>query len=47
MKDTKLPIKEGFISFRGYNVWYGIVGEREEQGKLPLLCLHGGSWGST
>jgi len=35
-------MKEGFISFRGYRVWYGIVGEREELGKLPLLCLHGG-----
>ena len=34
--------KEGFISFRGYKVWYGIVGEREKPGKLPLLCLHGG-----
>jgi len=35
-------IKEGFISFRGCKVWYGIVGEREKPGKLPLLCLHGG-----
>ncbi|MHA2008598.1 MAG: proline iminopeptidase-family hydrolase [Promethearchaeota archaeon] len=40
--DNKLSIKEGFISFKGYKVWYGIVGEREEPGKLPLLCLHGG-----
>ena len=37
-----LPFKEGFVSFHGFNVWYGIVGEREEPGKLPLLCLHGG-----
>ena len=39
--DTAIS-KEGFISFRGFKVWYGIVGEREESGKLPLLCLHGG-----
>lgn len=36
------PIKEGFIPFRGFNVWYRIVGDREARGKLPLLCLHGG-----
>ena len=39
---TKLPTKEGHISFRGYNVWYRIVGDHEEPGKFPLLCLHGG-----
>jgi proline-specific peptidase len=39
---TPASIKEGFVSFHGYKVWYGIVGEREEPGKLPLLCLHGG-----
>jgi len=39
---TPTSIKEGFVSFRGYKVWCGIVGEREEPGKLPLLCLHGG-----
>jgi proline-specific peptidase len=33
---------EGFIPFRGYKVWYGISGDEEEKGKLPLLCLHGG-----
>lgn len=33
---------EGFVSFRGHRVWYRIVGEREESGKLPLLVLHGG-----
>ena len=37
-----MPAKEGFVSFRGYKVWYRIVGEREAPGKLPLLCLHGG-----
>jgi proline-specific peptidase len=33
---------EGRIPFRGYRTWYRVVGEGEEQGKLPLLCLHGG-----
>lgn len=34
--------KEGFVSFREYKLWFGIVGEREKPGSLPLLCLHGG-----
>lgn len=34
--------KEGFIPYRGQKVWYGIAGEKEKQGKHPLLCLHGG-----
>jgi len=33
---------EGYVPFREYKTWYRIVGEGEEQGKLPLLCLHGG-----
>jgi len=40
--DQETPAEEGFISFRGYNVWYRIVGDREARGKSPLLCLHGG-----
>ena len=40
--DPAFPFTEGSVAFRGYNVWYRIVGEREEPGKLPLLCLHGG-----
>ena len=40
--DTESAIKEGFVQFRGYNVWYRTVGEGEEPAKLPLLCLHGG-----
>jgi proline-specific peptidase len=36
------PSKEGKISFKGYNTWHKIVGDKEEAGKLPLLCLHGG-----
>src|SRR5215510_8893187 len=35
-------ITEGYAPFKGYQTWYRIVGEREEPGKLPLLCLHGG-----
>jgi proline-specific peptidase len=38
----EMPAREGFLSFRGYQVWYRIVGVREEPGKVPLLCLHGG-----
>jgi proline-specific peptidase len=33
---------EGYVSFRDYRVWYRIVGDHEEPGKLPLLVLHGG-----
>ena len=39
---TPYPVQEGTIAFRGYETWYRIVGEGEEPGKLPLLCLHGG-----
>ena len=35
-------IHEGTFPFRGYDVWYRIVGEREAPGRLPLLVLHGG-----
>lgn len=37
-----VPSQEGYIPFYGYRTWYRIVGDREEPGKLPLLCLHGG-----
>jgi proline-specific peptidase len=46
---TETVAEEGFVPFRGYNVWYRIVGDREEPGKAPLLCAHGGpgfSWDS-
>src|ERR1051326_6984845 len=33
---------EGYVSFRGYKTWYRIVGDGELEGKLPVLCLHGG-----
>jgi proline-specific peptidase len=39
---TDVPTKEGFVSFRGYKVWYRVVGDGETPGKSPLLCLHGG-----
>lgn len=35
--------EEGFISFSGHQVWYRIVKPNQEaEGKIPLLCLHGG-----
>jgi proline-specific peptidase len=37
---------EGRIPFRGYHTWYRVVGEREDEGKLPLVCLHGGPGGT-
>ncbi len=37
-----VPVREGFITSHGYKTWYRIIGEREEVGKYPLLCLHGG-----
>ena len=39
--NTEMPAQENFVTFRGYKVWYRIVGNREVPGKLPLLCLHG------
>ena len=39
---TPYPVQEGTISFRGYETWYRIVGAQADDGKLPLLCLHGG-----
>jgi len=37
-----LPVQEGYIPYKGYKTWYRVVGEKEEPGKLPLVCLHGG-----
>lgn len=37
-----VPVHEGFIPFHGYRTWYRIVGDRRDEGKLPVLCLHGG-----
>ena len=33
---------EGYVSFRGYRTWYRLVGDAEDDGKLPVLLLHGG-----
>ncbi len=35
-------MREGTIPFKGYETWYRVIGEQEEPGKFPLLCLHGG-----
>ena len=40
--NMEMPAKEGFIPFRGYKTWYRRVGEQEEAGGTPLVCLHGG-----
>jgi proline-specific peptidase len=40
--NERFPITEGYVASHGYWVWYRIVGDHEEQGKLPLLVLHGG-----
>jgi proline-specific peptidase len=36
------PAHEGFVPFRGLHTWYRVVGEAEEDGRLPLLVVHGG-----
>lgn len=41
----EMDIQEGFMPFMGYNTYYRIAGHTEE-GKCPLLLLHGGP-GST
>jgi L-proline amide hydrolase len=33
---------EGTIPYAGGETWYRIVGDGEEPGRLPLVCLHGG-----
>lgn len=37
-----LAVREGTVPCKGYNVWYRIVGDHDEPGRLPLLVLHGG-----
>ena len=39
-------ITEGYMPFMGYETYYRIVGKRADNGKAPLICLHGGP-GST
>src|SRR5207253_2578819 len=45
--DTFCAVKadEGYVAFRGYRTWYGVVGDLGS-GRAPLLTLHGGP-GST
>lgn len=37
---------EGRIPYAGAETWYRVVGEGEEDGKLPVLVLHGGPGGT-
>ena len=39
-------ITEGYMPFLGYQTYYRLVGERKDNGKAPLILLHGGP-GST
>ncbi len=35
--------EEGFVPFRGGRTWYrDLAAEREDESRIPLLCLHGG-----
>jgi proline-specific peptidase len=38
----ELAVAEGYVRFEGHRTWYRLVGEGEDPGKFPLLCLHGG-----
>jgi proline-specific peptidase len=40
--ETKTPVREGRIPFKGATTWYQVIGDEEVPGKLPLVCLHGG-----
>lgn len=35
-------VTEGRVPFHGHETWYRVVGDGEDSGRLPLLCLHGG-----
>jgi L-proline amide hydrolase len=41
-----MTVTEGYVPFRGYRTWYRIVGEGQDEGKLPVLYLHGGPGGT-
>ncbi|HEY1329886.1 MAG TPA: proline iminopeptidase-family hydrolase [Actinomycetota bacterium] len=41
-RDRAVPRTEGRIPFRGFETWYRVVGDGEAEGRLPVLCLHGG-----
>jgi L-proline amide hydrolase len=34
--------EEGYVSFKKYKTWYGVIGEEKKHNRYPLLCLHGG-----
>jgi proline-specific peptidase len=38
----RVQATETRIPFRGHETWCRIVGNREDEGKLPVVCLHGG-----
>jgi L-proline amide hydrolase len=44
MTTAEIPVKEGFIPFRGYRTWYRVAGDLDNvaDGKFPILTLHGG-----
>jgi proline-specific peptidase len=42
LSDIAPASHDGTLSFRGHDVWYRIVGDGEEAGRVPLLVLHGG-----
>jgi hypothetical protein len=33
---------EGYVSFRGLKTWYRVVGDTDQEGKHPIVALHGG-----
>jgi pimeloyl-ACP methyl ester carboxylesterase len=37
-----MNLNEGFVAVGGHRTWYGITGDGEEPGRLPVLVLHGG-----
>ena len=37
---------EGYVAFRGLRTWYRVVGDDEQDGKHPLVVLHGGPGGT-
>ena len=36
------PIEERYVDYNGHKTYVKIVGERKDNGKKPLLVLHGG-----
>jgi L-proline amide hydrolase len=43
------PVSEGFVPFRGFRIWYRVVGDlaQLEPAMFPLLVLHGGPGGPS